>query len=127
MIMVQYTSSSTEPFEFIQLQYSSLNIVSSQMLFIAILALGLWSFMAWFVKHVLLWIASKFGETERIWQTVKVTALVSGWFAVFLCAAFIFDNVSAGFVDSELFVIVIGLVSFGLEYLLGKVLLQRKR
>lgn len=126
MIMARYTTDGDISFDYLVLQYESVEITIANVFLLLLMSLGLWVFMAWFVKRGLLFISQKIGESEKTWQIVKVTALISGWVAVSLAAIFVFENLNPGFFLSTFLVIVAGLASFGLEYLLTRLWLHPK-
>lgn len=112
-------------FDYIKLQFESIVVAPGQAILLGFLSLGLWVFMAWFAKRVLLWISTKFGETERVWQITKVAALLGGWVGVSLIAGLVFQYLNGDFIVVELVLITIGLVSIGFEYALSRLWLLK--
>lgn len=109
------------------LQYEDFSVNWATVLASIAVSAGLWLFVSWLTKRLLLFIALMFGSSERTWQTVKVSALLGGWFMVMLLGFFVFDVVVPGFLVSLVFVSSLGLLSFGLEYLLGRAILPTKK
>lgn len=119
-LSISYSNDGTFSLPSGNVQFEQLDIGFIQIVFWLLLSSGLWIFIAWFVKRLLLHISRLFGESEKTWQVTKITALVGGWLAVIVIAQVVFDNIRPGFLLSELIVISIGLMSLGLEYLLSK-------
>lgn len=86
---------------------------------------GLWIFIAWLTKRLLLIIAQLLGGSEKTWQITKLSALFGGWLVVFILAQFVFHVVVPGFLLSLVFVNSVGVLSFLLEYLGGKFLIKK--
>lgn len=101
---------------------SSLLLTSADIVPLLLITSGLWLFFAWMTKHILLIIARFITDTEKGQLLTKYFALVVGWLAVLVVAWLIFKNVQLGFLKSELLTIVIGTISFSLEYAFSKLL-----
>ena len=105
--------------------YDSITTNIGTVLASMVVSAGLWIFIAWLTKRLLLIIAQLFGGSEKTWQTTKISALLGGWFVVFVLAQFVFDAIVPGFLVSLIFVNSVGLLSFFLEYLGAKFLIKK--
>lgn len=114
---ISYTQNDYVVFVIEDFNYETITISASVVLMSMAVSAGLWVFLAWLTKRLLLIIAQLFGGSEKTWQTTKISALFGGWFVVFMLAQFVFDAVVPGFLVSLVFVNSVGLLSFFLEYL----------
>lgn len=123
---ISYVQNDYVVFTVEELNYETLSVNWATVLASVAVSAGLWLFIAWLTKRLMLFIAQLFGRSERAWQTTKIVGLLGGWGVVLLLGFFVFDAVVPGFLKSLVFVNSLGLLSFGLEFLLGRVLLPHK-
>lgn len=125
-VVASYSQNGFVAFEVSDLVYSTFSVNWSTILSSILITIGLWLFIAWMTKRFMLAIAHLFGGSERTWQTVRLVGLLGGWGVIFLLAAFVFKNVVPGFMLSLLFTTTLGLLSFALEFLAQRLLLNHK-
>lgn len=82
------------------------------------LSFGLWVFVAWMTKRILLMISRLFGVSEKTWLIVKCTALISAWSAVLATGFVFFSGVTSNFFVNAIGMVFVGCASIALEYLL---------
>ncbi len=123
--IAQFSSSGNITFSELELQAKSVYTVP-QAILILVLSSGLWIFLAWVTKHAMLWLAKKFDATEKSWQIMKALILIMGWIALCVTANALNGGISTRFITNSLLFAFVGVLSFGLEFILTRTLLHKK-